>query len=386
MKKKNIVIFGSTGSIGRNAMRVVEKLSSRIQVCGLAVDRDYKQVLEQAEQFGVGHVAVSDPEMARLCAEMAPRNVKVHDGTAGIEELASLAGTDMVVCAIAGVAGLKPVLSAVNNGIDVALATKEVLVAAGRIVTESCARHGAKLIPVDSEHSAIFQCLAARPGGTKDDESIKKIILTASGGPFADRPEVDLNTVTVEEALRHPNWDMGRKITVDSATLMNKGLEIMEAHWLFNIPMEKINVIVHPESIVHSMVEFIDGSIIAQLGLPDMRMAIQYALTYPERLDGGLPALDIANVGALTFREPDEKRFSCLSLARTAACRGGTMPAVLNAANEVAVQQFLSGIITFSGIYRLVEKVMAEHSVVDCPDLDEIIEADRWARQACETA
>ncbi len=386
MKKKNIVILGSTGSIGRNTLRVAEKLSSRIQVCGLAVDRDYKQVLEQAERFSVGHVAVSDPEMARLCAETAPRNVKVHDGTAGIEELASLAGTDMVVCAVAGVAGLKPVLSAVNNGIDVALATKEVLVAAGRIVTESCAQHGAKLIPVDSEHSAIFQCLAARPGGTKDDESIKKIILTASGGPFTDRPEVNLNTVTVEEALRHPNWDMGRKITVDSATLMNKGLEIMEAHWLFNIPMEKINVIVHPESIVHSMVEFIDGSIIAQLGLPDMRMAIQYALTYPERVDGGLPALDIARVGALTFREPDEKRFPCLSLARTAAYRGGTMPAVLNAANEVAVQQFLAGIITFSGIYRLVEKVMAEHNVVDCPDLDEIIEADRWARQACETA
>lgn len=386
MKKKNIVILGSTGSIGRNTLRVVEKLSSRIQVCGLAVDRDYKQVLEQAERFGVGHVAVSDPEMARLCAETAPRSVKVLDGTAGVEELASLAGTDMAVCAVAGVAGLKPVLSAVNNGIDVALATKEVLVAAGRIVTESCAQNGAKLIPVDSEHSAIFQCLAARPGGTKDDESIKKIILTASGGPFTDRPEVDLNTVTVEEALRHPNWDMGRKITVDSATLMNKGLEIMEAHWLFNIPMEKINVIVHPESIVHSMVEFIDGSIIAQLGLPDMRMAIQYALTYPERVDGGLPALDIARTGALTFREPDEKRFPCLSLARTAAYRGGTMPTVLNAANEVAVQQFLAGIITFSGIYRLVEKVMAEHNVVDCPDLDEIIEADRWARQACETA
>ncbi len=380
---KKIVVLGSTGSIGKNALRVVEKLSSRFQIRGLAVDRDYKQVLRQAEQFNVRNVAVSNPEMARRCAAEKHAGIKIHAGPAGVDKLAALNNVDMVVCAVVGIAGLHPVLAAVNKGIDIALATKEVLVSAGDIVTKACARTGARLVPIDSEHSAIYQCLNTAPDGTRSTRHVKRIILTASGGPFADKPDVDFEKVTTEEALNHPKWNMGKKVSIDSATLMNKGLEIMEARWLFNVPVEKINVVVHPQSIVHSMVEFIDGSIIAQLGVPDMRMAIQYALTCPERVDGGLPELNITDIGRLTFHKPNEKRFPCLRLAREAALKGGTMPAVLNAANEVAVEKFLAGDIKFSGIWKLVEKVMKKHNVVKAPDLDEIIKADKWARQAC---
>jgi 1-deoxy-D-xylulose-5-phosphate reductoisomerase len=276
----------------------------------------------------------------------------------------------------------------------VALATKEVLVAAGAIVTEAAARHGGRILPVDSEHSAVFQCLENRgqrsgvrgqkPEAGGQHPEVKRIILTASGGPFALKPDIDFDKVTVSEALRHPRWNMGKKVTVDSATLMNKGLEIMEAHWLFGVPVEKIDVVVHPESIVHSMVEFVDGSVLAQLSLPDMRFAIQYALTYPERVDGRLPALDLAQMGPLHFKEPDEKGFPCLRLAREAARAGGTMPAVLNAANEIAVQKFLDGKTTFSGIGRLVEGVMAQHKVKTKPDWNDMIEADAWARKTAE--
>jgi len=384
---KNVVLLGSTGSIGESALRVIASLPSRLRVTGLSVRRNYRRALEQARRFGVRHVAVADPESARQCAGEAPTDIRVFRGPEGVEDLVSAAEGDIVLCAVVGLAGLKPVLAAAAAGRDIALATKEVLVAAGRPVLEACARHGSRLLPVDSEHSAVFQCLegarrtkgsGARPPG------LRSIILTASGGPFAFRPEVDLDRVTVEEALRHPRWEMGKKVTVDSATLMNKGLEILEAHWLFDLPVPRIRVVLHPESIVHSMVEFEDGSVLAQLGEPDMRFAIQYALTYPERLDGGLPALDPARIGTLHFGEPDEKRFPCLALARRAAEEGGTMPAVLNAANEVAVEKFLTGRIGFSGIWRVVEKVTGRHQKVAEPDLDALIEADAWGRRAAE--
>jgi len=376
---KKIVLLGSSGSIGENALRVVQALSPALKVVGLAVNRNYRRVLEQARQFNVKHVAVADTDMAGMCKARAPAGVKVHQGNAGVEEIAAIEDADIVLCALVGMAGLKPVLSAIRNGTDVALATKEVLVAAGKMVTEACAKHHARLLPVDSEHSAIFQCIQAGGHG-----QVSRLFLTASGGPFASRPEINLDKVTVAEALHHPTWNMGRKVTVDSATLMNKGLEIMEAHWMFDMPVDKIEVVIHPESIVHSLVEFVDGSMMAQLSVPDMRFAIQYALTYPDRVDGGLPQLSLSEIAALHFRKPDEERFPCLRLARESAAIGGTMPAVLNAANEVAVKKFLEGNMAFSGIWRLVEKVMKKHRVVKKPGLDDIIEADTWARSVAE--
>jgi 1-deoxy-D-xylulose-5-phosphate reductoisomerase len=384
---KNVVLLGSSGSIGRSTLRVARALPAHLRVVGLSVHRNYRCALRQAAEFGVRHVGVGDPSMARRCAREAPAGVRVYEGPDGLESLASLAQADVVLCAIVGMAALRPALAAVRAGIDLALASKEVLVAAGAIVTDTARREGARILPVDSEHSAIFQCLS-RHGGSDQAMAagtpcpdVKRLILTASGGPFAFRPEVDLGTVTVDEALAHPRWYMGRKVTVDSATLMNKGLEIMEAHWLFGMPVEAIDVVLHPESIVHSMVEFVDGSVLAQLSLPDMRFAIQYALTCPQRVAGRLPRLDLVKVGALTFREPNGRRFPCLGAAREAARIGGTMPAVLNAANEVAVAEFLEGRISFSGIWKAVARVMNRHRVVRTPSLAEIAEADAWARR-----
>ena len=400
---KNVVILGSTGSIGRNALRVARALPARVRVVGLAANRDWRRVLDQAARFDVRHVALADPAAARRGAAAAPRGVRVYAGAAGVATLAAAAGADLVLCAVVGLAGLRPVLAAVANGTDVALATKEVLVAAGRIVTAACAKHGARLLPVDSEHSAILQCLTGRPRATdgwqtrrtparrrlagllpRACDDVRRIVLTASGGPFGSRPEVNLNTVSVREVLRHPRWSMGRKVTVDSATLMNKGLEIIEAHWLFGFPLDRIEVVVHPESVVHSLVEFADGALLAQLSVPDMRFAIQYALVYPERVDGGLPALRLARMGGLHFEEPDRKRFPCLGLAREAGRRGGTLPAVLNAANEVAVKKFLDRQTRFSGIWRVVEAVMDKHRVVRSPSLEDILAADDWARRTAE--
>lgn len=376
---KNVVILGSTGSIGESALRVAEALPLCVKVVGLAAHRSHKRVLQQAKQFHVSDIAVADVPTARLCASEAPAGVRVHEGERGVEALAALDDADIILCALVGMAGLKPVLAALGKGKDVALATKEVLVSAGAIVTELAVRKKCRLLPVDSEHSAIFQCVDGKP-----KQEIKRIVLTASGGPFALKPDIDFDKVTVAEALKHPRWNMGKKVTVDSATLMNKGLEIMEAHWLFGIPIDKIDIVVHPESIVHSLVEFVDGSVLAQLSPPDMRFAIQHALTYPERVDGRLPMLDLAKVGPLHFKEPDERRFPCLRLAREAARAGGTMPAVLNAANEVAVQKFLEGRVMFSGIWHLVERVMGKHSVMTKPGLSDILEADGWARKTAE--
>lgn len=383
---KNIVLLGSTGSIGENTLRVIARFPDRFKVVGLAVNRNVRRALDQARRFGVRHVAVADLDSASLCRAAAPAGVKVSRGDRGVEELAGRSDADIVVCAMVGMAGLNPVLAALRQGTDVALATKEVLVSAGSIVTALARKRGARLLPVDSEHSAIFQCLEThraptpRAGGLRAD--VKRIWLTASGGPFATRPEINFRKVTVDQALNHPRWNMGRKVTVDSATLMNKGLEIMEAHWLFGVPLDRIDVIIHPESIVHSLVEFVDGSMLAQLSQPDMRFAIQYALTWPERLDGRLPELKLAQIRHLHFHEPDPKRFPCLRLAREAARTGGTLPVVLNAANEVAVQKFLEGRIAFSGIWSLVERVMNRHDTVRNPSLEEIRAADAWARTA----
>jgi len=375
---KRVVILGSTGSIGESALRVAEQLPSELSVVGLAAEKNYERLLEQARRFNVSDVALADRAAAEACAASAPAGTRVHRGEDGVLELTGI-DCDLVLCAVVGIAGLGPTLAAVRRGIDVALATKEVLVAAGAIVTEAARKHGARLLPVDSEHSAMFQCID--PGGT---QRVARILLTASGGPFARRKDMDFDKVTVREALAHPRWDMGRKVSVDSATLMNKGLEIMEARWLFGVDLERIEILVHPESIVHSMVEFVDGSVMAQLSVPDMRLAIQYALTYPERLDGGLPKLDLLSVGALHFEKPDRDRFPCLGLAVEAGRRGGTMPAVLNAANEVAVHLFLDGRIPFSGIWRTVQDVMEAHSPVSDPDLRAIVEADSWARRKAE--
>ncbi len=372
---KNVVILGSTGSIGENALRVAAALPDRLRVTGLAVQSNVDRVLEQAQAFGVSTVSVTDEAAAARCRERAPAGLAVLAGEAGLVELAQLPGADLVLCSVVGMAGLRPVLAAVRRGIDVALATKEVLVAAGEAVTAACAASGARLLPVDSEHNAIFQCLQGQ--GTP-----ARILLTASGGPFLKRRELDLSTVTVAQALKHPRWDMGRKVTIDSATLMNKGLEVIEARWLFNMPIDAIEVVIHPESIVHSMVRFVDGCILAQMGPPDMRYAIQHALTWPERCDGGLPAMDPVDVGPLHFERPDHARFPSLGLAMAAGREGGTAPAALNAANEVAVARFLREEIGFAGIWRIVEAVMSRHVSAAHPDLDAIFETDRWARDA----
>lgn len=378
--KKKIVILGSTGSIGESTLRVIAALPSRFEVVGIASCSNYRRTLEQAAQFNVPRVAIADPKAAEACAAVAPKGLAVTAGDDGVIQLAGSPGVDLVLCALVGVAGLRSVLAALGNGTTVALATKEVLVSAGQMVMDCAAANRARILPVDSEHSAIFQCLEGRP-----PESVRRLILTASGGPFAARHELDLEKVTVADALKHPRWNMGRKVTVDSATLMNKGLEIMEARWLFDVPIERIDVLIHPESIIHSLVEFVDGSVLAQLSPPDMRFAIQYALTWPDRAEGGLPPLDLARLGNLHFRPPDPVRFPSLRLARSAALTGGTMPAILNAANEVAVQRFLEGRIPFAGIWKTVEAVMARAPAAAHPSIEAVMAADAWARGEAES-
>ena len=378
---KNVVILGSTGSIGQNALRVVETLSDQLRVIGLSADKNTSLLLQQAARHNVRNVAVSDMASADDCVKSSPEGIRVFKGNDGLIELAKLPDADIVLCAVVGMAGLAPVLASLSNGIDVALATKEVLVSAGSLVVRAAADNRAQILPVDSEHSAVFQCLDGKP-----PKDVKRILLTASGGPFAQNPNVDFDKVTVAEALDHPRWNMGKKVTVDSATLMNKGLEIMEAHWLFGLPFSVIDVVVHPQSIVHSVVEFVDGSMLAQMSQPDMRFAIQHALTYPQRMNGNLPQLDLTEVGTLHFEQPDSGRFPCLAMARTAGDTGGTMPAVLNAANEIAVENFLEGTIPFSGIWHTIENVMKQHDVVAEPGLEEIISADRWARKVAGAA
>jgi 1-deoxy-D-xylulose-5-phosphate reductoisomerase len=356
---KRIVILGATGSIGTQTLDVVRRLPERLHVAGLSAYRNEERLREQAWEFGV-----------------QPSALEWGDG-ADLVRLARSDDADLVVVAVAGAIGTRATLAALEAGKDVALATKEVLVAAGELVMAAARANGVRVLPIDSEHSAVFQCLQ----GSRAAE-VAKVWLTASGGPFREWSRERIAEATLGDALRHPTWPtMGRKITVDSATLMNKGLETIEAHRLFDLPMEQIGVIVHPQSVIHSFVEFRDGSVLAQLGLPDMRLPIEYALLYPERVDAGLPRLDLTKLGALTFEEPDETRFPCLTLARRAAEVGGTLPAVLNAANEAAVALFLDGQARFADIPRLIERTMDAHTPRMTPSLGQIMDADAWARR-----
>lgn len=391
---RSVVILGSTGSIGENTLRVIAALPDDFRVAGLAARVHSKRILEQALAFGVKRIALSDPSAAQGAREAAAKNgIEVLEGEDGVTELARAPEADVVLCALVGLSGLKPSLAAIESGHDLALSTKEVLVSAGEYVMRRRLECGVSILPVDSEHSAIFQALQSpafqpfcvRP--TDADPSliaetrVDRLILTASGGSFFSCPDIDFDKVTVEQALRHPRWSMGPKVTVDSATMMNKGLEILEAHWLFNIPSSQIDVVVHPQSVVHSLVTYRDGSTMAQLSPPDMRLPIQFALSWPERLKAPLKRLDLAGLGQLTFAEPDENRFPCLHLTREAIRAGGTLTAVMNAADEVAVGAFLQGQISFADIWRVIDSVMSAHDVKPCTDLESVCEADAWARR-----
>lgn len=377
MKVKRIAVLGSTGSIGRQALDVVLNNKDKLQIVALAAGNNVELLAEQIQKFTPGIVAVASSEDALKLKKLLTDsfNFEVTYGQEGLEEVAAFDECDVVLNAVTGTVGLTPTLKAIEAGKDIAIANKETLVAAGHLVMEAAREKGVNIYPVDSEHSAIWQCIK------NDDKSVSKIILTASGGPFRQMSILEMESVTREMALNHPNWNMGNKITIDSATLMNKGLEVIEARWLFDIDFDHIEVVVHPQSIVHSMVEFVDGSVIAHLGIPDMRIPIQYALSYPERWTNDLPKLKLSKIKQLTFEDPDYEKFPCLKLAYQAGITGGTMPAVLNAANEVAVNRFLNNEIKFTDIYKIVSKVMSKHTAVFNPDLKQILDADKWARE-----
>ena len=374
-KTKKIAVLGSTGSIGRNTLDVIARFPERFEVVALAAGENIELLAEQARRFRPRLVSCKNEALAVRLKELIPPGVEVAHGKEGAIACATHPEAELVVSALVGAIGLLPTYEAIRAGKDIALANKETLVMAGRLVMEEARRQGVKILPVDSEHSAIFQALRA---GRR--EEVSRLILTASGGPFRTRPREELAKVTKEEALRHPNWQMGAKITVDSATLMNKGLEVIEAHFLFDIPPEKIEVKIHPQSIVHSLVEFRDGSVIAHLGVPDMRIPIAYALSYPERLPLELPRLDLVAVSPLTFEEPDLEKFPSLRLAYHALKLGGAAPAVLNAANEVAVEAFLAGKLRFDLIPVLVERVLSALPPRAISSLEDVLEADILAR------
>jgi 1-deoxy-D-xylulose-5-phosphate reductoisomerase len=368
---RRIVIVGSTGSIGTQALEVLERASD-LDVVGLAAATSWEPLLEQARAVGVTRVALSDPDAAARASERWTDG-EVLSGPEGLVELITEAGADLVLNALVGSAGLGPTVAALGEGIDLALANKESLVVGGELVTALAEATGAQIIPVDSEHSALHQLISGeRPG------SVERLVLTASGGPFRGR--ADLDDVTREEALAHPTWDMGGKITIDSATLMNKGLEVIEAHHLFGVPYDRIDVVVHPQSIVHALVNLNDGAALAHLGYPDMRVPISYALNHPERADVPVETLDLAAVGRLTFEQPDLDAFPCLRLAREAATAGGTAPCVLNAANEVAVHAFLTGRLPFMGIPAVIEQTLERVPATRVHAFDSLYEADAEAR------
>ncbi|MGI6452083.1 MAG: 1-deoxy-D-xylulose-5-phosphate reductoisomerase [Syntrophomonadaceae bacterium] len=377
MEPKKLVILGSTGSIGQQALDVVDKYPELFKVVGLAAKDEADLLLEQAGRYRPIAIAVSDSHAYKAVKEAVGNKMRIMSGNEGMNEIAALEDADVVLVAVSGAVGIIPTLTAIRAGKRIALANKETLVSAGEIVMNQVREKGVMLVPVDSEHSAVFQCLAG------EQKHLQRIWLTASGGPFKDYTNEQLESVTVDMALKHPNWQMGPKITVDSATLMNKGLEIIEAHFLFAVPYENIKVVIHKESIIHSLVELRDGAFLAHMGTPDMRIPIQYALTYPERMESPAKSLDLTVLPPLHFDKPDTSRFPALDLAVRAGISGGTMPAVLNAANEVAVNQFLLGNIGFRSITHYTEKVMEKHQNVKSPDLDTILAADQWARQVC---
>ena len=378
---KRVILLGSSGSIGESTCKVARALPDTMKLVGLGVAKSGERVLEQAREFGVKAVAVSDLVSAEKVNKDLPQGTKFYPGVEGLTRMVEETEADMVLVAVVGTAGLAPALAALRTGKDLAVASKEILVLAGSAVMGEAKKNKRQVLPVDSEHNAIFQCLQ----GAKSQE-VRKIILTASGGPFRKSSSEDLKKVTVAQALKHPTWSMGRKITIDSATMFNKGLEMIEAHWLFGLPMNQVDVVVHPQSIVHSLVEFVDGSVLAQLSVTDMCFPIQYAVTYPERRPSGLPPLDLAKIGSLTFEAPDEKRFPALRLARESGEAGGTLPGVFNAANEVAVEAFLEEKISFPRIWEMVETVMSAHRNEKKPDLASIIAADQWARDQAKVA
>jgi len=372
---KGVVLLGATGSIGQSTLRVARSLPEKMLLVGLSAHHDAAALGEAAHEFSPAAVCLSSPAESLSALEL-PQGCRHCPGPEGLVELATLPEADLVLIAIVGTAGLQPALAAIEAGKDIAVASKEILVMAGSIVMEAAKRKGVRVLPVDSEHNAIFQCLEGRSAA-----EVRRLLLTCSGGPIRDIPVAEFSRVTPEMALRHPTWQMGQKISVDSATLFNKGLEMIEARWLFDVGMERIEAVIHPQSIVHSMVEFVDGSVMAQMSHADMAFPIQFAITYPERVTGTLPPLDFAALGSLEFSAPREEDFPSLKMAREAGLRGGTLPAVLNAANEVAVAAFLKGQLSFPGIWELVRGTMDSAPFLKEPGLEEILHADEEARR-----
>ena len=401
MKRKRVVILGATGSIGDSALKVAQDIPDRMEIVGVAANSNAEKLAAAANKVRAKAVCLVDESKIDILRGALECQPEIFAGEKGLCEIAAMADADMVLIAIVGTGGLRPALAAIEAGKDLAVASKEILVMAGEAVTEAAQKRGVNILPVDSEHNAIFQCLEgkrstlnaqrstskAEPSAlnvgrwTFDVSDVRRIILTASGGPFRELPAKDFESITVEQALKHPTWNMGPKITIDSATLFNKGLEMIEAHWLFGVEMKRVEVVIHPQSIVHSMVEFADGSTLAQLSYSDMCFPIQYAVTWPERVPNSLPPLDFGKLSKLEFATPRYDDFPALNLARQAGETGGTLPAVMNAANEIAVAAFLDRQVRFPQIWRMVEEVMNRHTNVAHPNLDAILRADQWARE-----
>ena len=380
MKRKRVIVLGATGSIGESALRVAQDIPERMEIVGLAAKSNAKKLAAQANLLRPEAICLVDEgRLGDLCADLA-YHPTIFAGEDGLIEIARLTNAEMVLVAVVGTGGLRPALAAIEAGKDLAVASKEILVMAGDAVMSAAARKGVRVMPVDSEHNAIFQCLDGR------NAEVKRIILTASGGPFRTTPNDAFEAITPEQALKHPTWNMGPKITIDSATLFNKGLEMIEAHWLFGVGMAQVEVVIHPQSIVHSMVEFADGSVLAQLSHSNMCFPIQYAVTWPDRVPNTLPPLDFGKLRQLEFNAPRLGDFPALELARHAGETGGTLPAVMNASNEIAVSAFLDRRISFPRIWHLVEEVMNRHATVAKPSLDAILDADRWAREVAVAA
>ena len=379
---KNVVILGSTGSIGKNALSVLSNFTDKFNVFGLSSNTNIGLLKEQVERFKPKRVVITDEESFQSFIDSLRslqergNETEFFFGMDGLRKLCSDPEVDLVINALVGAVGLLPSFAAIESGKDLAIANKETLVMAGDLLTRDAKEKNVKILPIDSEHSAILQCLSS---GEKNE--VKRLILTASGGPFLKRKKKNWKNINVNEALSHPTWEMGKKITVDSATLMNKGLEVIEAHWLFDMPADKIKVLIHPQSIVHSMVEFVDGSLIAQMSIPDMKIPIQYALFCPERLPTNNQPLDLTQIKTLSFLEPDQKKFPGLEICYQALEMGGTAPAVLSASNEIAVKAFLEEKISFADICKIVKKTLKKHEVVENPNLDDILNADKWARE-----
>jgi 1-deoxy-D-xylulose-5-phosphate reductoisomerase len=382
-ERKRVVVLGATGSIGESALKVARDIPERMEIVGLAANSNAEKLAAAANETRAPAVCLVDDTKIDALERALQYKPRIFSGDAGLREIACQADADMVLVAIVGTGGLRPALAAIEAGKDLAVASKEILVMAGEIVMREARHNRVHVLPVDSEHNAIFQCLEGKRS-TPNVSDVRRIILTASGGPFRKTSRKDFDSITPEQALKHPTWNMGPKITIDSATLFNKGLEMIEAHWLFDVEMKRVEVIIHPQSIVHSMVEFTDGSTLAQLSYSDMCFPIQYAVTWPDRVPNTLPPLDFSKLSKLEFFTPRYEDFPALNLARLAGETGGTLPAVMNAANEISVAAFLEGRVRFPQIWHVVEEVMNRHTAIAHPDLDAILEADQWARNEAQ--